>query len=121
MTRTGTPVIVEGHGRVLALQKLNIEECPVICLDDLTDSQRKAYTLIHNKLTMNSGFDTQLLNVELDDLADQIDMQEFGFNTFKDLDELFDSQQPDETTTEPAHQSKTVVCPECGHEFEINE
>lgn len=115
--KDGTPVIVEGHGRVLALQKLNIEECPVICLDDLTDSQRQAYTLIHNKLTMNSGFDTQLLNVELDDLADQFDMQEFGFN----LDELFDSQQPDETPTEPAHQSKTVVCPECGHEFSINE
>ena len=70
---------------------------------------------------MNSGFDTQLLNVELDDLADEFDMQEFGFNTFKDLDELFDSQQPDETPTEPAHQSKTVVCPECGHEFNINE
>lgn len=119
--KDGTPVIVEGHGRVLALQKLNIEECPVICLDDLTDSQRKAYTLIHNKLTMNSGFDTQLLNVELDDLAAEFDMQEFGFNTFKDLDELFDSQQPDETPTEPAHQSKTVVCPECGHEFNINE
>lgn len=64
--KDGTPVIVEGHGRVLALQKLNIEECPVICLDDLTDSQRRAYTLIHNQLTMNTGWDADILSVETD-------------------------------------------------------
>lgn len=60
--KDGTPVIVEGHGRVLALQKLNIEECPVICLDDLTDSQRRAYTLIHNQLTMNTEWDADILS-----------------------------------------------------------
>lgn len=71
--KDGTPVIVEGHGRVLALHKLNIEECPVICLDDLTDSQRRAYTLIHNQLTINTGWDADILGVGLEDLTADFD------------------------------------------------
>lgn len=61
----GVPIIVEGHGRVLALQKLKRKTCPVICLDDLSDAQRRAYTLVHNQLTLNSGFDIDMLNSEL--------------------------------------------------------
>lgn len=64
---------------MLALQKLNIEECPVICLDDLTDSQRRAYTLIHNQLTMNTGWDTDKLDLELEDLSTDFDMDFYGF------------------------------------------
>lgn len=50
-------VIVEGHGRLIAAQEMGLEKVPVIRLDELTEEQRKAYTLVHNKLTMNSGFD----------------------------------------------------------------
>ena len=70
-------IIVEGHGRLLACQELGYKEIPVIRLDDLTDEQRKAYTLAHNQLTMNTGFDLDILNQELADIS--IDMQEFGF------------------------------------------
>ena len=49
--------IVEGHGRYEALKELGQREIPIIRLDNLTDEQRKAYTLVHNKLTMNSDFD----------------------------------------------------------------
>ena len=51
--------IVEGHGRYMAAQELGLDEVPIIRLDDLTDEQRRAYTLIHNKLTMNSDFESK--------------------------------------------------------------
>lgn len=78
--------IVEGHGRLLAAQELGYKELPVIRLDDLTDEQRKAYTLAHNKLTMNSDFDLDILTAELDDITD-IDMSDFGFDLDLDTDE----------------------------------
>ena len=77
--------IVEGHGRLLAAQELGYKELPVIRLDDLTDEQRKAYTLAHNKLTMNSDFDLDILTAELDDITD-IDMSDFGFDLNLDED-----------------------------------
>lgn len=71
--------IVEGHGRYFAAQELGLDTVPVIRLDGLTDEQRRAYTLIHNKLTMNSDFDFEILSSELDDIFD-IDMSDFGFS-----------------------------------------
>ncbi len=71
--------IIEGHGRLMAALELGIEELPIIRLDNLTDEQRKAYTLVHNKLTMNTDFDFDILNIELDDIVD-FDMSEYGFN-----------------------------------------
>lgn len=71
--------IVEGHGRYLAALELGLDTLPVIKLDNLTDEQRKAYALVHNKLTMNSGFDIDLLEIELEDITD-INMQDFGFS-----------------------------------------
>lgn len=70
--------IVEGHGRYLACLELGIEKVPVIRLDHLNDQQRRAYALAHNKLTMNSGFDIDLLNLELSAL--EIDMTPYGFD-----------------------------------------
>ena len=70
---------VEGHGRILAAKKLGMKEVPIIRLDDLTDEQRRAYMLAHNKLTMNSGFDIELLDMELAEI-DTIDMTLLGFD-----------------------------------------
>lgn len=71
--------IVEGHGRLLACKELNINEVPIIRLDHLSDEERKAYILAHNKLTMNSDFDIDILNTELEDITN-IDMSDFGFD-----------------------------------------
>ena len=71
--------IVEGHGRFLALKELDYKEVPIIRLDHLSDEERKAYILAHNKLTMNSDFDIDILNDELDDIIN-IDMEDFGFD-----------------------------------------
>lgn len=72
-------IIVEGHGRLEALKQLNYKAVPCIRLDHLSDEERKAYTLAHNKLTMNSDFDLDILNDELDDILN-IDMSDFGFD-----------------------------------------
>ena len=72
--------IIEGHGRLLAVMEMDeIETVPIIRLDDLTDEERRAYMLAHNKLTMNTDFDFEMLDSELDDIID-IDMSEFGFD-----------------------------------------
>lgn len=87
--------IVEGHGRLAAAQELGFKELPVIRLDSLTDEERKAYALVHNKLTMNTGFDFELLNLELE--AIDIDMEVYGFdiNTEDYVDNFFDGGQDD--------------------------
>lgn len=71
-------IIVEGHGRLEALKQLNAKEVPCIRLDHLTDEERKAYTLAHNKLTMNSDFNLEVLMNELDNIIN-INMEDFGF------------------------------------------
>ena len=71
--------IVEGHGRLLAAQKLGMDTVPVIRLDHLTEEQRKMYTLVHNQTTMSTDFDVGLLDEELTLLADDFDVGDFGF------------------------------------------
>lgn len=73
-------LIVEGHGRYIALKELGFSEVEVIRLDWLTDEERRAYALAHNKLTMNSGFDIDALNLNLGAI-NEIDMSLFGFDT----------------------------------------
>ena len=72
-------IIVEGHGRYLACKELGIDEVPVIHLDHLTDEQRRAYALAHNKTAEMSEWDFDLLGDELVDILD-IDMSDFGFD-----------------------------------------
>jgi len=78
-------VIIEGHGRYLACKKLNMQTVPILRLDHLTDEQRRAYNIVHNKLCMNSDFDLKILSAELDDIFN-IDMSDFGF----DVDSIHD-------------------------------
>ena len=97
-------VIIEGHGRLYALQELGFKQVPVIRLTHLSDAQKKAYILAHNKLTMNSGFDLDLLGSELDKIADisDIDMSDFGFELdFGDevSEDDFNSELPEEPKT----------------------
>lgn len=76
-------LIVEGHGRLMACRELGMSEIPVIRLDELTDDQRRAYTLVHNQTTMNTGFDANILGAELGEIT--IDLSEYGFEDF-DID-----------------------------------
>lgn len=88
--------IIEGHGRLLAVMEMDdIDTVPIIRLDDLTDEQRRAYMLVHNKLTMNTDFDVDLLNVELGSILD-IDMTDFGFDYEEEQKELKEVDIPED-------------------------
>jgi len=96
-------LIIEGHGRLIACKQLGFKEIPVIRLDGLTEEQRRAYTLAHNQLTMNTGFDSEILKLELEDI--NIDMSEFGF----DLDFSETEDIPDDLEKEMEEAEKFIV------------
>lgn len=95
-------LIVEGHGRLTACKELGMKEVPVIRLDDLTDEQRRAYTLIHNQTTMNTGFDIDILNEELESI--DIDMSDYGF----ELEEI-DTSKDDKKVNDETYTKKTDI------------
>ena len=109
--------IIEGHGRLIAAQQLELKTVPIIRLDDLTDEQRRAYALIHNKVTMNSGFDVEVMNLELAEI-NEIDMSEFSF--FVESLEMDVTDDDFISGTEiTKSRKKTCRCPQCGAEFEL--
>lgn len=71
-------VIIEGHGRYMALIEMGADTAPCIRLTGMTAQQKQAYILVHNKLTMNTGFDLQQLDLELRKITDY-DMAGFDF------------------------------------------
>lgn len=70
-------IIVEGHGRWLACKELEIDKIPCVRLDHLTDEERRAYTLAHNKVA-ESEYDFDLIGEEINDLL-EFDFEDFGF------------------------------------------
>lgn len=73
-------VIIEGHGRYLALKQLDYEEVEILRISDLTEEQKAAYAIVHNKLTMNTDFDIEALKYELNKLElANFDLEILGF------------------------------------------
>ena len=72
--------LVAGHGRLKAAQKLGLAEIPVVVLDHLSDSQRRAYILADNRLAELAGWDSELLASELADLSADFDLGVMGFD-----------------------------------------
>lgn len=105
--------IIEGHGRLIAATELELKTVPVIRLDSLTDQQRKAYILIHNKLTMDTGFNYDLL---MDELEELFDMSEFGFD-LTDEDPEYDLENKELSAEEFDDEKFEYECPECGFKF----
>lgn len=84
----GEPEIVAGHGRLMAAKKLGMEKLPVVFLDHMSEEQRRAYIIVDNSTNLSSGFDMEILNVELDGITDidmsiwdlSIELDDFGFD-----------------------------------------
>ncbi len=75
----GRPEVVAGHARVTAAKNIGMKKVPCVSCDELTDAQRRAYTLADNQTTMMTGWDEDLLAYELDTLSSEFDMNDFGF------------------------------------------
>lgn len=90
-------LVVEGNGRLRALKELGFQEAECIRLDWLTEEERTAYALAHNKLTMNSGFIPEALDMNLAAIG-EIDMSLFGFEVPTDEEsvEIEEDEVPEE-------------------------
>ena len=78
--------IIAGHGRLQAAQIMGMDEVPTITLEGLTEAQRKAYVIADNKLALNSGWDDELLKVELEILSDlDFDLDILGWDVLPDF------------------------------------
>lgn len=99
-------VIIAGHGRFEAAKLLGFKEVPTIAVRHLSKAQVQAYRLADNKLAMNSGFDEDLIKVELGELAGldlSFDLEITGFET-AELDILYDGTtgpKPDPADSSP--------------------
>ena len=86
--------ILAGHGRLRAAQKLRLTKVPVLVLDHLTETQKRAYILADNKLAENAGWNEELLAAELEALKlDEYDLALTGFSE-KELEELLGTGAP---------------------------
>lgn len=101
--------IVEGHGRLLAARELGLDTVPIIRLDDLTDEQRRAYGLAHNKTAELSRWDADILEAELSEIC-EIDMSQFGFA------ELDEEKERKDLSSEISEQWQVII--DCEDETE---
>lgn len=82
--------LIAGHGRLLAAERLGMDEVPVIRLNGLSASQRRALALADNRIALNSGWDAELLRGEIEALRDaDEDVDGLGFGK-AELDALFE-------------------------------
>lgn len=73
-------VIVAGHGRLLAAQKLRLKTVPCMVISGLSETQRKALVLADNRLALSAGWDNEMLALEIQALqADGYDLALTGF------------------------------------------
>ena len=86
-------VVIVGHTRLLASQKIGLKEVPVL-VADLSESKAKAYRIADNRLNEDSNWDDELLNLELIDLQkDDYDLDSLGFEK-NELEKIFNSDDP---------------------------
>lgn len=120
--------IIAGHGRVLAAQLLKLDTVPTIKLEHLTDTQKRAYIIADNKIALNSGWDEEMLKIEMEELklAD-FDLDLTGFDdgeldfvglddeTLETTDYVSDSKTKEIDTDDFEMEHK---CPKCGFEYD---
>lgn len=102
--------ILEGHGRLMALELMQEEQCPIIRVEHLTEVQKKAYIIAHNKLTMSSEFDIEILEAEIAAIMEESEdltlVMGFSEDEFNELTggieepEPFEAQADEEDTPE---------------------
>ena len=112
----GDGVIIAGHARLLAARKLGLTEVPVIVLDHLSETQRRALVLADNRLALNAGWDEEMLRVELESLKeDAFNLDLVGFSDEELQTLLADPEATDEGLTDeddvPEEQENVITVP----------
>ena len=115
--------IIEGHGRYEALKRLGHKEVEVIKLEHLSEEKKNAYIITHNKITLNTGVDLEILDYEVNKLKSlDFDLELLGFTEIEldDLQlkkEMFLEKGVEENLTEVYEEPKHeyLVCPHCQH------
>lgn len=104
-------VIIAGHGRLLAAQRLGLERVPVIVLGHLSEAQRRALVIADNRIAENAGWDEDLLRAELAALHDDgFDLDVLGFSD-EDLAELLEGGLEEEALPAPPGDPEFVPDP----------
>lgn len=88
---SGDNTILCGHGRFYAAQKLGLKKVPCVKEEYLTETQKRAYIIADNKLSLNAGWDNDMLAVELSELkAEDFDIGLTGFDE-SEIAKLFET------------------------------
>lgn len=111
--------VIAGHGRLLAAKLLALEEVPTICLDHLSDIQKKAYILADNRLALDAGWDLELLKLEMELLQDKnFNLDLIGFSQTQ-IDEILGNTNKEDDLQEPASEkNEFIVIVHCNYESE---
>ncbi|MCU1248123.1 MAG: modification methylase [Edaphobacter sp.] len=92
--------IIAGHGRLLAARQLKLDQVPVIVLDHLSETQKRAYIIADNKLAENAGWDDELLQLEIAALQQEgFDLDLVGFDD-EELARLLAAQDANDGLTD---------------------
>ena len=103
-------IIIAGHARLLAARKLGMTEVPVIVLDHLTETQRRALVLADNRLALNAGWDEEMLRIELESIRDDgFDLELTGFSD-DELEDLL--REPEEVVAGNTDEDAVPEAPE---------
>lgn len=116
--------IIAGHGRYEAAKLLELDEVPTVQMGHLTDAQIKAYRLADNQLTLNSGFDLDLLKLEIGDLSEMdlgFDLEVTGFET-AEIDLMLDGAvQPKPNPADEVPPVEPVAVTQPGDVWQLSE
>ena len=81
--------IIAGHGRVMAAQRLGLDDVPCVIAEGWSEAQKRAYIIADNKLALNAGWDEEALRIEFDELKTMdfnIQATGFAIDEVQDLD-----------------------------------
>jgi ParB-like chromosome segregation protein Spo0J len=108
-------VIIAGHGRVMAADHLGIVEVPVVVARGWSDEQKRAYLIADNQLTLNAGWNTALLNLEVSDLQSLgFDVGLMGF-TAEEVAKMVADGRPEDFRAVDEDIQTEHQCPRCGY------